>query len=154
MDRIFFANKQHTRSAGCDPLWPAPDKRMMRLPDNFFDEPGLVCYINPKLLHQNYFIAHFYIYAAERMRMHEYGPYGVGREAMRIFQGSPILTAGLIKGVLSTQSIIDNSTMQPLEARIEPMDLEMTWRATQASIALLRSAVDMFNEKFPKQQYQ
>lgn len=139
MNRIYFADKGHTRKEKCYPLWPVRDTRMMMLPEDFFSTPGLVCYINPKRIYNQYFISDFYIYAAENMvRRRYYDAHG--------FEGMPIMTGNLIKGYLSISSNIPKL----LSGDIDQID--MSWGSRSMAIDLLRDAVNLFSQFFPVQE--
>jgi hypothetical protein len=60
MNRIFFANKGHTKRAKIQNIWPV--KYVAYTPISFFQEPGLTMYINPQLKNLEYFACEFEIF--------------------------------------------------------------------------------------------
>lgn len=128
-------------SRNCRPIWPVPDKEMMHLPEDFFNEPGYVCYINPKEQYKRYFIAHLHLYRAENMKRItvRYG-YGVNHE---LFTGMPVINATIVKRVLR----IDSSNIY----RQMDNDVADYFTELHEGLDVLHTAVDMFNEVFTKQ---
>lgn len=140
MNRIYFADKGHTRKANCVPLWPAKDADKMAVPEDFFEGTGLVCYIRPKMIYSSYYISEFSIYAKENMKKmyHANKYYG--------YINTPTLTAYIIKGHL----VINTSIQGVIHKTPEILDGE--WGCREMSIGLLREAVDLFTHYFPVQE--
>jgi hypothetical protein len=139
MNRIYFANKGHTRKHGCPNLWPVTGDLFHRTPRDIFNEPGLVAYINPKLCNRSFFEAHIAIYHTNEI---VYRPnWNNDGEHMA---GGCIMHAVVRHGAVSMHSHIiarDNNVFD---------DSETVWGARQAAIGLLREAVRQFIQYFPQ----
>ena len=139
MNRIYFANKGHTRQHGCPNLWPVTGNRFHYTPKEIFSEPGLVAYVNPKLLNRQYFEAHISIYNTAEVT---YRPnWNNDGEHM---SGGCILNATVGRhGYVGI-----NSAVKSTEANVFN-DSEMTWGSRQAAVNLLREAALQFIQYFP-----
>ena len=140
MDRIYFANKGHTRQHGCPNLFPVTGPLFHRAPREVFSEPGLVAYVDPKLIHQTHFEAHISIYNTSEVT---YRPnWNNDGEHM---SGGCILNATVGKyGHVSMHSHIKATDANAFN------DAEMTWGSRQAAINLLKEAALQFIQYFPQ----
>lgn len=142
MYKIYFANKGHTRAANCSPLWPAKHNVMNRVPRNFLNEPGLVCYIDPTKINNTYFKAHFNIFIAEDVRWHDRGTV---EKPEYYFSSTSILTAEYSpNGTLDIRSWGYNMT------KLSDIDKEIFWGARSQALMVLREAIDLFSTHLVK----
>lgn len=139
MNRIYFANKGHTRKHGCPNLWPVIGKLFHRTPRDIFNEPGLVVYINPKLVNRQYFEAHISIYNTAEVT---YRPsWNNDGEYM---SGGCILDATVgVSGYVSLHSAVKATESNTFN------DSEMIWGSRQAAVELLKEAALQFIQYFP-----
>lgn len=139
MNRIYFADKGHTRKHGCPNLWPVAGKQFSYTPRDIFSEPGLVAYINPKLVEHKYFEAHISIYNTAEVGYRSNWN-GVGEH----MTGGCILnaTAGTL-GYVSIHSAIKSTERNTVN------DSGAVWHSRQEAISLLREAILQFRQYFP-----
>jgi hypothetical protein len=140
MNRIYFANKEHTRKHGCPNLWPVAGKLFHRTPRDIFSEPGLVAYVDPKLCNHSFFEAHIAIYhTAEvvyRPNWNNDGEHMAGGCIMNAVVGR-----GGHVSIHSHLKARDNNIFD---------DSEMIWGSRQAAIVLLKEAALQFIQYFPQ----
>lgn len=139
MDRIYFADKGHTRKHGCPNLWPVKGKLFYKTPKEIFIGPGLVAYIDPKLVERRYFEGHISIYNTAEVT---YRPnWNLDGEHMT---GGCILNATVgTSGYVSMHSAIKATENNVFN------DSEVIWRSRQAAVNLLREAALQFIQYFP-----
>lgn len=139
MNRIYFANKGHTRKHGCPNLWPVIGTQFSNTPRDIFNEPGLVVYVDPKLVNHQYFEAHISIYNTAEVT---YRPnWNNNGEHMT---GGCILNATVgAHGHISLHSHVKATDANTFN------DSEMIWGSRQAAIHLLKEAALQFIQYFP-----
>ena len=139
MNRIYFADKGHTRKHGCPNLWPVTGSLFSRTPRDIFSEPGLVAYVNPKLVNRQYFEAHISIYNTAEVT---YRPNwnNIGEH----------MTGGcILNAAVGTHGYVNiNSAVKSTDANVFN-DSEMIWGSRQAAVNLLREAALQFIQYFP-----
>lgn len=138
MDRIYFANKGHTRKHGCPDLWPVADKYFYRTPRDFFNEPGIIVYIDPKLINDLHFIARINFYDPSKIT---FRPSWNGE--YEFFNGGCFMTAELRRGHITYNSSIEALPEHRLD--LEPR----SWNIREEALRLLKQSVEKFTTYFP-----
>jgi hypothetical protein len=109
-------------------------------PREIFSEPGLVAYINPKLVHQTYFEAHISIYNTSEVT---YRPNWNN-------EGEHMSCGCILNAVIGTQGHVSiHSHVKATDNNIFD-DSEIIWGSRQAAIALLKEAALQFIQYFPQ----
>jgi len=136
MNRIFFADKGHTRRAGIQNLWPA--KYITQVLVEFFDCPGLTMHINPRLKNSEYFDCEFHIYNNSGTKYRE-SPTGY-----RYMWFDTVLAGTYGKGTLSLH--IHKGDFKNLTQEQRSISLDMK----QDALALLYQGIAEFEQYFTR----
>lgn len=140
MNRIYFANKGHTRKHGCPNLWPVVGGLFGRTPKELFNEPGLVAYVDPKLVNHQYFEAHISIYNTTEVTYHPNWD-----NTYEYMTGGCILNGTVGRNrYVSMHTHIKETNANAFN------DSEIIWGSRQAAIALLKEATLQFIQYFPQ----
>jgi hypothetical protein len=140
MSRICFANKGITRAHKCHNLWPVTGKLFNRTPKEFFfQEPGLIAYINPKVMKSIYFVGEIYIYDPRRARYVTNDYWHDDTEFLQL--NGCVLTAVYNKGLYINSTIRDMATKSPGE-------VDSAWRDLEDALHLLYLAAETYKEYF------
>lgn len=140
MTRIYFANKGHTRKAKCTNLWPVKGSNFARTPKWFFDTPGIVVYIDPKLEQDKWFRAEFALYDTRSV---VYAPAWDGKG--EFLRSGCIMTAtynGI--GLYIRTSLSEYSTASEADKKLK-------WMQQHDCIQALEEALPVYLNYFPAQ---
>ena len=140
MSRICFANKGITRAHKCPNLWPVTGNMFGRTPKEFFfQEPGLIAYINPKVMKSIYFVGEIYIYDPRRAR---YATRSYWHDETEFLDcNGCMLTAVYNKGLYVRGTINDIATKPAGE-------LDREWQDLEDALQLLRTAAETYKQYF------
>jgi hypothetical protein len=139
MNRYYFADKGITRKLNCPNIWPVSHKEFNRVPRHVFDTPGLVVYIEPKLV-QGIPMGKFAIFdpAKVRYRRHYYL-----QDVEMMEGGACVMHADYFNsGQTVIHTVIQGGSLQT--------DPASDWRVREICIPTLREAIDLFLRYFPK----
>ena len=140
MHQIYFADKGHTRKRKCSPLWPVKDNVFHTTPKAFWEDSGLVLYVDAKEVNEAFFIAHFSLYDPLKV---EYRPRWDGNGETMI--GGPVMHASYIRGELTISTKVFNMLTA------EPEHLKRAWYVRHEGLRLLEEGLSLFSHYFPKQ---
>ena len=141
MHRFYFSNKGITRKRNCPNLWPVPDKNFNRVPREVFNTPGFVVHIEPKMSCN-----------VARAKIAIFDPEQVTYRAHHFEQGVEIMLGGCIMHAEyynSGQTVITSIIQGNENKSREQTDYD--WSLRIACLPVLKQAIELFVEYFPKQ---
>jgi hypothetical protein len=130
MSRFYFSDKGITRKRNCPNLWPVRDRYFNRVPREVFNTPGNV----------------------PRAKIAIFDPEQVTFRAHHFEQGVEIMFGGCVMHAEyynSGQTMI-NTVIQGREHKSRE-ETDYDWSRRIACLPVLKQAVDLFVEYFPKQ---
>jgi hypothetical protein len=142
MNRFYFSDKGVTRKLNCPNLWPVPDKQFNRVPRHVFDTSGFVVHIEPKICH-GLAMARIAVFDPARVRYRRH----LGEQNVEVMFGGCIMNAEYYNsGQTVIRSIIQGDDDKSQE------EIDHDWYSRELCIPILREAIELFVQYFPKQQ--
>lgn len=141
MSRIFFANKGITRAHNCPNLWPVTGKMFHRTPKEFFfQEPGLIAYINPRVKKAIYFVGEIYIYDPRRAR---YATRQYWHDETEFLDYSGCM----LNAVYDCKSLYIHSSINDINTK-PAGEVDREWHNLEDALQLLRVAAETYKQYF------